>query len=147
MADQASRGSLIIFEGCDRSGKTTQVTKLVNKLNSEGKLTKMIKFPVRSTNIGKVIDSYLTCDKELDDHTVHLLFSANRWEMKQEIITNLEMGVNVIIDRYAHSGVAYSAAKPGFDISWCKNSDQGLPKPDMVCFLNVFIYFIYFNSI
>jgi dTMP kinase len=50
--------------------------------------------------------------------------------MKQEILTNLDMGLNVIIDWYAHSGVAYSAAKPRFNISWCKN-------PDMVCFLNV----------
>ena len=97
----------------------------------------MIKFPVRNTNVGKIINSYLNCDKELDDHTVHLLFSANRWEMKQEITTNLEMGVNVIVDWYAHSGVAYTAAKPGFNMSWCKNSDTGLPKPDMVCFLNV----------
>ena len=98
MAAMISRGSLIAFEGCDRSGKTTQVMKLVEKLNKEGKVTKMIKFPVRNTNVGKIINSYLNCDKELDDHTVHLLFSANRWEMKQEITTNLEMGVNVIVD-------------------------------------------------
>ena len=30
------RGSLIVFEGSDRSGKTTQVEKLVEKLNREG---------------------------------------------------------------------------------------------------------------
>ena len=34
----------------------------------------------RTTDIGKVIDGYLTKKSELDDHAVHLLFSANRWE-------------------------------------------------------------------
>ena len=43
----------------------------------------------------------------------------------------LEAGVNVIIDRYAYSGVAFTASK-GLDIEWCKNPDRGLPKPDIV---------------
>ena len=30
------RGALIVFEGCDRSGKTTQVQRLVNRLTNEG---------------------------------------------------------------------------------------------------------------
>ena len=100
-----------MFEGCDRSGKTTQVKKLVEKLNKEGKSAKMMRFPDRTTGIGSIINSYLTCTKELDDHAVHLLFSANRWELEQEILNTLEEGTNVIIDRYAYSGVAFSAAK------------------------------------
>lgn len=38
--------------------------------------------------------------------------------------------------RYAYSGVAYTSAKSGFDIEWCKQCDKGLPKPDLVCFLD-----------
>ena len=34
MTSAIKRGALIVFEGCDRSGKTTQVTKLVERLNS-----------------------------------------------------------------------------------------------------------------
>jgi dTMP kinase len=75
MADLASRGSLIPFEGCGHSGKTTQVTKLVKTLNSEGKLTKMIKFPVRSTNIGKVIKKYLSSSQAVE---VPFLGSSSR---------------------------------------------------------------------
>lgn len=37
-------------------------------------------------------------------------------------------------DRYAYSGVAFSAAK-GLDVDWCKKTDSGLPKPDLVIFL------------
>ena len=131
------RGSLIVFEGCDRSGKTTQVTKLVEKLNREGKPTRMMRFPDRTTNIGAIINSYLTCKKELNDHAIHLLFSANRWEMEKEIMNTLKEGTNVVVDRYAYSGVAFSAAKEGFTLDWCKQPDVGLPKPDLVCFLDV----------
>ena len=35
----------------------------------------------RTTAIGQMIDSYLRSASELDDHAVHLLFSANRWEV------------------------------------------------------------------
>jgi len=137
MAGAVRRGSLIVFEGCDRSGKTTQVKKLVERLNKEGRPAKMMRFPDRTTGIGSIINSYLTCAKELDDHAVHLLFSANRWELEQEIVNTLKEGTNVIIDRYAFSGVAFSAAKPSLSLSWCKQPDIGLPRPDLVCFLDV----------
>ncbi len=39
--------------------------------------------------------------------------------------------------RYAYSGVAFSSAKDGMDLEWCKNPDRGLPEPDLVCFLDV----------
>lgn len=34
----------------------------------------------RTTAIGKMIDSYLKSDADMEDHVIHLLFSANRWE-------------------------------------------------------------------
>ena len=64
------RVSLIVFEGSDRSGKTTQVEKLVEKLNREGIQAERMRFPDRTTVIGSVINSYLTLAKELDDHAV-----------------------------------------------------------------------------
>lgn len=35
----------------------------------------------RTTTIGQLISAYLENKSDLEDHTVHLLFSANRWEM------------------------------------------------------------------
>ena len=69
------------------------------------------RFPDRTTNIGIIINSYLSCEKELDDHAIHLLFSANRWEIEKEIVSTLMSGTSVFLDRYAYSGVAFSAAK------------------------------------
>ena len=34
----------------------------------------------RSTPIGQMIDAYLKSQSAMDDHVIHLLFSANRWE-------------------------------------------------------------------
>lgn len=34
----------------------------------------------RTTTIGQMIDAYLKSDVEMEDHVIHLLFSANRWE-------------------------------------------------------------------
>jgi len=136
------RGALIIFEGCDRSGKTTQCQRLVKYLSENLPLigdlhaAKMMRFPDRETEIGKAISAYLQNKSNLEDHVIHLLFSANRWERKNDLIKALEAGQHVIVDRYAFSGVAFTAAK-GLNFEWCRGPDQGLPKPDLVCFLDV----------
>jgi dTMP kinase len=47
----------------------------------------------------------------MNNQTIHLLFSANRWEESELIVDTLNQGINIICDRYAYSGVAYSNAK------------------------------------
>lgn len=133
----SSRGALIVLEGCDRAGKTTQAKKLVDALNQLGRATKLIKFPERSTPIGQIIDRYLQQRMELDDRSVHLLFSANRWELSRYIVEELQEGTNLVVDRYAYSGVAFSSAKQTMSIEWCKKPDEGLPAADIVLFLNI----------
>ena len=65
---------------------------------------------------------------------IHLLFTINRWELKQKIIDSLMEGKHLILDRYSYSGVAYTAAK-GIDFNWAMVTEQGLPKPDIVIYL------------
>ena len=50
----------------------------------------------------------------------------------------MQTGTHVVCDRYAFSGVAFSAIKSG-DLSydWCKSCDVGLPAPDLVIFLDL----------
>ena len=77
-----SRGAFILFEGVDRCGKTTQARRLVERLNASGRAAVFMNFPDRTTAVGKQLNAYLTSAEELDDHAVHLLFSANRWEKR-----------------------------------------------------------------
>lgn len=131
------RGLLIVLEGVDRCGKTTQCAKLVERLNKSGFPCEPMRFPCRDTQIGKIIDSYLKSTTELSDQAVHLLFSANRWEMRAQILQKLETGISLVVDRYTFSGQVFTFAKGGIDMEWCKAPDIGLPVPDLVFFLDL----------
>ncbi|XP_073987574.1 thymidylate kinase [Rhodnius prolixus] len=134
-----NRGALIVIEGVDRSGKSTQCTKLVEKLNKNNIAATLICFPDRTTSTGKLINDYLTKSVDLPDQVIHLLFTANRWELEPAIHKYLANGVSVIVDRYSFSGVAYSVAKQPDtkNLEWFKNPETGLPKPDGVFYLQL----------
>jgi len=147
-----SRGAFIVFEGIDRCGKSSQCKALLQHLERSKVRHKFYRFPNRDSLTGRIIDDYLRNQiKVLDDRCVHLLFAANRHESKDEIVADLRAGVNVICDRYSYSGVAYSASKlkkvaeetettqpqPMMGFDWCSTSEGGLPKPDLVLFLEL----------
>ncbi|WVQ97191.1 thymidylate kinase [Kwoniella sp. CBS 9459] len=132
----SSRGTFIVFEGLDRCGKTTQVSRLVERLEKEGKRARLQKFPDRTTAIGQMIDAYLRSKADMDDRAIHLLFSANRWECAAAIRRDLADGITVIADRYAFSGIAFSAAK-GLPFDFCLQPDTSLPLPDITLYLTL----------
>ncbi|EFP13119.1 hypothetical protein CRE_07671 [Caenorhabditis remanei] len=137
MAAAQKRGVLIVFEGLDRSGKSTQAKRLVESLNKRAEGSAVLQaFPDRSSPIGKLIDQYLKKEIDLDEHSLHLMFSADRFLKNQMIRENIAKGIDVICDRYCYSGVAYSLAK-GLPEQWVRSSDVGLPKPDAVLFFDV----------
>ncbi|KAL7274367.1 Thymidylate kinase [Rhizina undulata] len=90
----------------------------------------------RTTPIGQLINNYLSSTQELPAEAIHLLFSANRWELASQLLQHLEAGTTVILDRYVHSGIAFSVAK-GLPYDFCRNPEIGLPKPDVVVFLDL----------
>ncbi|KAI0063988.1 thymidylate kinase [Artomyces pyxidatus] len=130
------RGAFIVIEGLDRSGKSTQAAMLVSRLEGANVPVKLQKFPDRTTPIGKMIDAYLRSESDLDDHTIHLLFSANRWELAAQLEETLKAGITVLCDRYAFSGIAFSASK-GLPYEWCRAPDRSLPAPDLTIFLDI----------
>ncbi|PQE21802.1 thymidylate kinase protein [Rutstroemia sp. NJR-2017a BBW] len=138
-----SRGAFIVIEGLDRAGKTTQVKRLCDSLYASGRNVKRLRFPDRTTSIGQMINSYLQSSTSLSDQTIHLLFSANRWEKAEEIRDLIAKGYTIVCDRYYYSGMVYTSAKyldgspKKLDLKWCKNPEVGLPKPDLVVFLDL----------
>lgn len=128
------KGKFILLEGCDGSGKSTQCRLLAESGLFE-KVEKMC-FPDRTTDIGKLINDYLQKTSKLVDQVIHLLFSANRWELSPKIKQLLESGTTIVCDRYYYSGVVYSAAK-GMDVNWCMAPEIGLPEPDLVLFIDI----------
>jgi dTMP kinase len=135
------RGAFIVLEGVDRCGKTTQTGLLVKQFFVKFGLTAVaMRFPDRTTLVGNLIDQYLQSKSDLDDRAIHLLFSANRWEMAPKLKSILEeQTTSVVCDRYAYSGVAFSSAKESLkdELDWCRSCDVGLPAPDAVIFLDL----------
>ncbi|KDO26646.1 thymidylate kinase [Saprolegnia parasitica CBS 223.65] len=129
-----TRGALILLEGVDRCGKSTQAKLLAEHLHGV-----LQNFPDRTTAIGSTINAYLSNACEMNDRAIHLLFSANRWEAADRLRSHLAQGQHVIMDRYSYSGVAFTAAKnqPGLTLEWCMQPEAGLPKPDVVIFLDI----------
>ena len=127
----------IVFEGVDRAGKTTQVAMLNEYLSLLKYPCNILKFPDRQTTLGKLIDYYLKAEADVTDQAIHLLFTANRWEIFPKMQMLLDNNEIIICDRYSYSSIAYSGAKKNMDIQWCKIVESGLPKPDIVFFMDV----------
>ena len=118
----------VVFEGVDKSGKSTHAGLTAERLRSQHNLSaELLRFPDRSTAIGQLIDSVLKKQQKLEPHALHLLFSANRWEIA---LDGIECQV-LIVDRYVDSGTVYATAQ-GLDPEWCRGCDNGLPEPDLV---------------
>ncbi|KAB1278786.1 Thymidylate kinase [Camelus dromedarius] len=121
------RGALIVLEGVDRAGKSTQGRKLVDALCTAGHRAELLRFPgVRAGAAGPGGSGYRGGDLALR--------ASPRLPLIKE---KLGQGITLVVDRYAFSGVAFTSAKENFSLDWCKQPDVGLPKPDLVVFLQL----------
>ena len=131
-----AKGKIIVIEGTDKAGKTTQSRMLQEALKALGKICVVIDFPDYTTPIGMEIRAFLDGRREYSSEVKHLLFSANRWEKKKEIESMAESGTIVIMNRYYQSNLVYGVSN-GMDEAWLLRLDKGLPKEDMTIVLLV----------
>ena len=66
----------------------------------------------------------------------HMLFSANRWELNNQIEVELSKKTFLICNRYFYSNLAYGIAN-GLDETWLTSLDDGLPRPDLTIFIDI----------
>jgi len=126
-----SRGLFIAFEGIDRSGKSTQAQRAARALG-----VSVDRFPNRSSpSTGAAIDAYLRGASDLSASDAQSLFVANRRDAR--IADRLLAGEDVVVDRWSYSGVAYANGADGVDADAVKRGESGLPRPDVVVFLDV----------
>jgi dTMP kinase len=125
---------LIVFEGCDNSGKTTQIELLKNHLSNENKEVVVFKEPGALPGIRDIL---LNSKTKMDEKTELLLFSADRtFNIQNNIKPNLDK--IVLLDRFWYSTIAYGVAK-GYNIEWIYNLiDMTVDVvPDIVFFMNI----------
>jgi dTMP kinase len=138
---------LIVVEGLDASGKTTQTNLLVESYRKLGKKVYTLDFPRYSKNVfGKILKQFLQNQfgdsVNLNPELSALLFAGDRFESKELLDKWLsEKDSVVILNRYVPSNIAYNMAKSDnpeqiekFIISLEYELLQ-LPKPDIVIVL------------
>jgi len=130
------RGALIVIEGLDGSGKTTQARLLVQKLRSSHNAVYTTE-PSRG-KIGSFIrEYYLFEEKRLDSAAEALLFAADRIEhIQNEVVPALNKGLLVISDRYVYSSLAYQGST-GLSLEWIETINKHALKPDLAIFIDV----------
>ncbi len=135
MVETSNRGFLIGIEGIDAAGKRTQTSLLDEWLRSNGIPTRVLSFPDYTTNLGTEIRRFLTGGKNYSAQVRHLLFAANRWERRSDLVNWLSKGEILVINRYTESNLAYGMAN-GLKLSWLMNLEDGMPKTDQVVLLD-----------
>lgn len=132
----SSRGVLIAFEGLDQSGKQTQAERLKAAVEARGRTAVLLDFPSYETRIGAEIGAGLQGTRDYGPDTMQLLYVANRYEKKPQILALLAAGTMVICDRYLASSIAYGEAH-GLDGAWLREMQQYLPQPDLTILLDI----------
>ena len=131
-----SAGLLIALEGLDQSGKQTQAELLRDRLTSGGRSVRLLSFPDYQTAIGAEIGRALRGEREYGPYVMRLLYVANRYEWRAEIVREIEAGTILVCDRYLASTVAYGEAH-GLDAAWLTEIQKYLPQPDITFLLDI----------
>ncbi len=131
------KGVLIVIEGIDGSGKSTQARMLLRKLASRGYKAVLFREPSDSV-YGREIkrkalrSGSLSPEEELD------LFQRDRKEnVEKNLKPAMKEGKAVILDRYYFSTIAYQGAR-GLDREWIrKTNEEFAVRPDLVFILDI----------
>ncbi len=131
---------LIVLEGLDGAGTTTQARRLADALAAAGHAAHVTREPSDGP-IGRLIREMLTgghaiAGARLDQTTFSLLFAADRMDhLQREVEPALAAGTIVISDRWYHSSLAYQGT--GAERAWIRELNRRARRPDLTVFLRV----------
>ncbi len=141
-------GILIVLEGIDGSGTTTQAELLVRWLQAQGRSAVMSREPTAGP-VGRLIRQALQRELRteqgdelrLDFRTMALLFAADRSDHNRRLIEpNLARGTVVVSDRYTLSSLLYQSltAPSGRDwLPWLRQINATARRPELTLVLDI----------
>ncbi|MGI0086939.1 MAG: dTMP kinase [Nitrosotalea sp.] len=135
LQDVEIKGRLIVIEGPDASGRSTQIEKIIARLEANGHavLNTGLK---RSELVSKGILEAKQ-DYNLGRKTLALYYAADfADQFEYKIIPALQAGYIVLADRYIYTLIARNVVR-GLDNRWCHNLYGFAIKPDLVFYLDV----------
>lgn len=128
-------GHLIVLEGTDGSGRSTQIALLTEWLESQGFAVQTMGLR-RSSLIGKDID-VLMAQNAVNRYTLTLLYATDFYDqLETRIIPALRSGMVVLADRYFYTLIARAVVR-GIDRDYAHGVYELALRPDITFFLNV----------
>src|SRR6185503_10448344 len=128
-------GKLIVVEGADGSGRSTQIVRLVNWLETSGHATVQVGLK-RSSLVSEELER--AQEGNILSRTTLSLFYATDFadQLENIILPALRAGFIVLADRYIYTLMARDMVR-GMDETWLKNLYGLAPEPDAVFYLKV----------
>jgi dTMP kinase len=144
-------GKLIVFEGTDGSGKSTQFHLLNKRLEAMGQEFRTLVFPQYSEPSSALIRMYLGGEfgsrpSDVNAYAASTFYAVDRYASYQKVWKDYyEKGGLILSDRYTTSNAVHQASKVSEGereefLSWLYDFEYGrmeLPKPDIVIYLDV----------
>ena len=128
-------GLLVVIEGTDGSGKSTQLELLKRSIQDKS-YGVMVSEWKTSRLIANVIDDAKERNL-LNATTSSLLYAADFADrLENQIIPALKSGFIVLLDRYYYTALARDVVR-GQDINWVKNLYDYAPEPDLIFYLDM----------
>jgi len=144
------RGKLIVIDGGDGSGKTTQAEMLISDLAKEGVPVKGMDFPrYYSSFHGEIVGRFLAGEfgklNDVSPYLASLAYALDRASAKEEMDAWLSHGGVIVCNRYATSNMAHQGARLPEDkrkefLSWIDELEykvHRIPREDIVIYLHV----------
>lgn len=144
-------GKLIVIEGLDGSGKSTQIEIIKKKLLEKGLKYKQIKLPDYDDPSSTLVRMYLAGEfgdkpNDVNAFAASSFYAVDRYaNFKRHWKSEYENGCVILADRYTTSNCVHQCSKlpenewDGY-IDWLYNyefNQLGIPKPDLVIFLDM----------
>ncbi len=95
-----------------------------------------LSFPDYTTAIGQEIRNFLSRKREYNPETAHILYSANRYELKPSIDRWISEKALIVLNRYCDSNIAYGMAD-GLPRLWLEQLESLMPQADYVFYLKI----------
>ena len=143
------KGKLIVVEGVDGSGKTTQLERLYEALQSRGIAARKLKFPHYDSDSSALVKMYLRGDfgskpEDVNAYAASSFYAVDRYaSFKADWEAFYQEGGVLVADRYTTSNAVHQCSKlpedqwPAF-LQWLFHFEYellGIPAPDRVIFL------------
>jgi len=145
------KGKLIVIDGGDGSGKTTQAQFLVEYLKEKQIPVKYVDFPqyyksFHGKTVGKFLKGEFGKIDEVSPYLASLAYALDRASIKREMDEFLAQGGYIVANRYATSSMAHQAAKCKTEkertefLKWIYELEykvHKIPKENLVIYLHV----------